>query len=147
MVTISASFGEDADFASRIYLLSSFMITSQPVSRVCVSRTTLVASFQLATRSALFGRLRRQRSNMPVTKHQVPLHANSVRSAPEVLLWRMDSSVALLPSLKVQTPYPRCRVSPPALRKRSRVYKPPFAFVVVDKAIEDVVLLIHFPMT
>ena len=34
-----------------------------------------------------------------------------------------------------------------ALRKRITIYKPAFAFFVVDKAIEDVVLLIHIPMT
>ena len=33
------------------------------------------------------------------------------------------------------------------LEKTITAYKPAFAFVVVDKAIEDVVLLIHFPMT
>jgi hypothetical protein len=78
-------FGEDADLASRIYLLFSLIITStQPVSRVCVSRTTVVASSKLATRTSLFVRLRRVRSNMPVPKHRVPLHGNSVRSTPEV---------------------------------------------------------------
>ena len=78
-------FGEDADLAYRIYVLFSLIKTStQPASRVCVSRTTLVGWSMLATRSALFVRLRRQRSNMPVTKHRVLLLPKSVRSAPEV---------------------------------------------------------------